>query len=340
MDLGVRHDETVRVEMAARILAMGGLLVVLVYGLVSSFFAGFLIYSLVHMLTPPLARLIRNDRARLVAVAALSLVVIGILAAAVWAGVAFFRSDTETFQTLLQKLADILESSRGQVPDWMKDMLPVDADALNVMITEWLRAHAAEAKAIGEEAGRSIVHIIIGLVIGVMAALRSSAAAVNTAPLASALRRRLVLLNTAFQNVVFAQVRISAINTLIVAVFIFLLLPLSGVHLPLAKSLTAVTFFSGLLPVVGNLISNTMLVIVGLSQSVHTAFLALLFMVVIHKLEYFLNAKIIGGQINSRVWELLTAMLVMESVFGLRGVVAAPVFYAYLKAELAESRLI
>jgi len=33
-------------------------------------------------------------------------------------------------------------------------------------------------------------------------------------------------------------------------------------------------------------------------------------------------------------------MLVFESAFGLAGVVAAPVYYAYLKAELRASRLI
>jgi predicted PurR-regulated permease PerM len=62
--------------------------------------------------------------------------------------------------------------------------------------------------------------------------------------------------------------------------------------------------------------------------------MALLFLVTIHKLEYFLNAKIIGTQINAKAWELLTAMLIMESMFGIPGVIAAPVLYAYLKTEL------
>jgi predicted PurR-regulated permease PerM len=57
-------------------------------------------------------------------------------------------------------------------------------------------------------------------------------------------------------------------------------------------------------------------------------------------LEYFLNAKIIGSQINARAWELLSAMLIMESLFGLPGVVAAPVFYAYIKTELVAAHLV
>ena len=38
--------------------------------------------------------------------------------------------------------------------------------------------------------------------------------------------------------------------------------------------------------------------------------------------------------------ELLTAMLIMESAFGLAGLVAAPICYAWLKDELVSRRLI
>jgi len=64
------------------------------------------------------------------------------------------------------------------------------------------------------------------------------------------------------------------------------------------------------------------------------------FLIVIHKLEYFVNARIVGSQIHAAAWELLLAMLVMEAAFGLPGVVAAPVLYAYLKAELAARELV
>ena len=96
----------------------------------------------------------------------------------------------------------------------------------------------------------------------------------------------------------------------------------------------AVTFIVGLLPVIGNLISNTLIVVVGLSQSLEAAAGCLVFLVVVHKLEYFVNARIVGSQIQARAWELLLAMLVMEAAFGITGVVAAPIYYAYLKDEL------
>ena len=100
------------------------------------------------------------------------------------------------------------------------------------------------------------------------------------------------------------------------------------------------TFVFGLLPVVGNLITNTLIFVMGLSISPLVAVAALAYLIVIHKLEYFLNARIIGGQISARAWELLIAMLAMEAVFGAPGLVAGPIYYAYLKRELKAAQLI
>jgi predicted PurR-regulated permease PerM len=98
--------------------------------------------------------------------------------------------------------------------------------------------------------------------------------------------------------------------------------------------MTLATFFIGLIPIVGNLITNTIIVVISLSHSVPIAVCSLVFLVVIHKLEYFVNARLVGGQINAAAWELLIAMLVMESLFGIPGMVVAPIVYAYVKREL------
>jgi predicted PurR-regulated permease PerM len=113
-----------------------------------------------------------------------------------------------------------------------------------------------------------------------------------------------------------------------------------GIDLPFAKTMVIVTFLTGLLPVVGNLISNTIIVVMSLSVSPLLAVSSLLFLVVIHKLEYFVNARVMGGRIHARAWELLLAMLVMDAIFGIPGVVAAPIYYAYLKNELSARNLI
>ncbi|HUG33529.1 MAG TPA: hypothetical protein VMJ90_02075, partial [Anaerolineales bacterium] len=67
----------------------------------------------------------------------------------------------------------------------------------------------------------------------------------------------------------------------------------------------AVTFIVGLLPVVGNLISNTAITIISFAHSFEIAVASLTYLVVIHKLEYFLNARIVGMRINARAYEIL-----------------------------------
>jgi predicted PurR-regulated permease PerM len=67
---------------------------------------------------------------------------------------------------------------------------------------------------------------------------------------------------------------------------------------------------------------------------------ALAYLIVIHKLEYFLNARIVGERIRASAWELLVAMILLEAIFGIAGLIAAPIYYAYLKSELKAAELI
>ena len=95
----------------------------------------------------------------------------------------------------------------------------------------------------------------------------------------------------------------------------------------------------GLIPILGNFNFKYFNFYCGLTISLGLAGVALLYLVLVHKLEYFINAKIIGHKITN-AWEILLAMLIFESIFGLSGLIAAPIFYAYLKLELKDARLI
>jgi predicted PurR-regulated permease PerM len=48
----------------------------------------------------------------------------------------------------------------------------------------------------------------------------------------------------------------------------------------------------------------------------------------------------VGSRISAQAWELLLAMLAMEAAFGIAGVVAAPIYYAYLKQELTDAGMV
>lgn len=332
--LASRHD------VAAWVLAALAMLLLLATHLVLALFVGLLMHELVHMLTPILARRISGRHAKGIAVGLLALAVTGVAAAAAVGVVMLMQSEGGSLSGLLSRMADIIDSSRSQLPDWLASALPDNAFELRRELTSWLREHAEEVQRIGRETGRLVAHLLIGMVIGILVSLREVSDDGAGGPLARALGERARRLTDAFRRIVFAQLRISAINAGLTALYLALVLPLFGVHLPLVKTLVVVTFVAGLLPVVGNLISNTVIVIVSLAHSPHVALGSLLFLVVIHKLEYFLNARIVGAQIRARAWELLTAMLLMESVFGMAGLVAAPVCYAWLKDELSSRGLV
>jgi predicted PurR-regulated permease PerM len=338
-------------EIASYIFAAIALFAVVKFGLLVALFAGLLVYSLVHLLAPAIEKRYSGKTSRTIAVVLLSALIILAISAALWAAVVFLRSDASNLQHLLQKLADMIEASRSQLPQWVSTYLPDGVDALRQWMTDWLREHAGEAKGLGQKAGHIAVQLILGMIIGSMVALNDATNDVthdttvsdqkhSKRPLADALVQRVVNMSLMFRKIVFAQVYISSINTVFTAIYLMVVLPLLGVHLPLIKSMIAITFLAGLIPVVGNIVSNTVIVIVALSYSLPIAVGSLAFMVVIHKLEYFLNARIIGSQINAKSWEMLTAILVMETLFGMPGVVAAPVFYAYIKKELMDRGLV
>ena len=327
-------------DYAAWILAVAAMVMVISIHLLPALIAGLLVYELVHVLAPLFSRHLSNARARGLAVGLVVLVVVGAVTGAVLGVLAFMGSEGGSFAALLAKMAEIIETSRSTLPAWLADLLPRDGEALRERASHWLREHAAELQLIGKETGHMLAHVLIGMVIGGMVSLREGAASGTSGPLALALAERIFRLGEAFRRVVFAQVRISALNTLFTALYLGVLLPLCGVHLPLTKTMIVVTFLAGLLPVVGNLISNSVIFVVSLAHSPGVAISSLAFLVVIHKLEYFLNARIVGAQIRASAWELLTAMLVMESCFGLAGLVAAPICYAWLKDELASRHLI
>lgn len=130
-----------------------------------------------------------------------------------------------------------------------------------------------------------------------------------------------------FVTVMGAQILISGINTVLTAGFVLAL------HLPYAVVVIGMTFLCGLLPVVGNLISNTVIVGIGFTVSPRMALIALVFLVVVHKLEYFLNSKIVGWRIRNPLWLTLLGLVVGERLLGIPGMILAPVVLNYIRLE-------
>ncbi len=295
---------------------------------------------LIYELTVLIARRLRvaamdHGPARLIAVAMLTLIIVALLTAGAFGLFSALRHGGDSLPALLQKLADMLDQSKHWLPDSISDALPGDAQDLRVEVTDWLHKNVDSLQLAGKEVGSNFLHLLFGLVIGALLALRESRMPSDMPPLSGMVAEHAIKLADAFRRVVFAQFWIASINAFLTWLYIGVLLPLLGFHLPFTKTLILVTWMVGLVPIVGNLMSNSLILAVSFTASEAVAVGSLAFLVLIHKLEYFLNARIIGAHIHAHAWEILIAMLVMEAAFGTGGVIIAPILYAYFKSDFA-----
>jgi len=305
---------------------------VLRFHLLPAVFAGLA----VHVLTVKLARRLPSNwggQTRKIALAAIAMIVtLGLFGVGI--GLWSYLHGNGGMTALFTAVADIVEKLRHSLPVDIADALPPTMDDLHEEVAGLLREHGQKISAAGLAGLKTFVHVLLGMVVGGMTALHHFKGIDHWPPFAAALHARVHALADAFEKVVFAQVKISALNTILTALYLLVVLPLSGVRLPLLTVLIPLTFVTGLLPVVGNLISNSIIVLISLGISPRVAVASLVFLIAIHKLEYFTNAKIVGGEVHASAWELLCAMLAMEALFGVPGLAAAPVAYAWLKAEI------
>jgi predicted PurR-regulated permease PerM len=328
-------------DIASLVVAFACLVAVLELGLVVPLLCGFLVHLIVHGSQPHFARLGLPARASKLAALLITIVVVALgIETVVLALRPWFSNGPDDAIALLGKVADIINEARSKLPAWAANQLPASPDEIQAMVTRWLREHAHDIQLWGKHLGTVLIKSIIAMVIGALIALHTSHGARDLGPLAARLRDRVIVFAKSFRDVALSQIRISALNTLLTGIYLVIVMPLLGLQLPLVKTMIAVTFLAGLLPIVGNLISNTVIVLVSLSVSLGAAVGSLVFLVLIHKLEYFVNARIVGTRIHARAWELLLAMLVLESWHGGAGLVAAPIFYAYAKQELADRGLV
>ena len=330
-----------RMSRAAWILLGLGLLFILLFHLVPGLLAGMLIFSLLHRLDRQLRqrRLATKRNARL-----LAMVILGTVGSLLAGGLGVFlvvawKARATALPELLSRMAQVLDSTRTWLGNrWIPEGMG-DANSLRETLSAYLHGHAASLHTAGGQAGRTLTHLAAGLVVGLLAAFHHPKPG-GPAPLAAALSRCLTRFREAFEAIVFAQVRISAINALLTTLFLYVVLPIFGIRLPLRFTLVVVTLLVGMLPVLGNLLSNTAIVLISLGVGPHVALASLAFLILVHKLEYFLNARIVGASIQAQAWEVLLAMIVLDIAFGTPGLVLAPILYAYIKGELLDHGMV
>jgi predicted PurR-regulated permease PerM len=251
-------------------------------------------------------------------------------------GVAF--GAVAQYQALLHHLAGTVLEIRQKLPPDLAAHLPDELLAAQSWLVDYLQSQAHALTGFGTAGLRGGLLVYVGLVVGAL--MVGTPAGQASGPLRGALRQRGSDFMNAFRQIVVAQFWIALFNASCTAAFLWLALPLAGITIPYSATLVGLTFVAGLVPIVGNLLCNSVLTIAGVSVSPAVGLACLLFLVAIHKFEYFINAKVVGKRTNTAAWELLTVMFIGEAVFGVAGLVAAPLYYAYAKRELLDAGLI
>ena len=192
------------------------------------------------------------------------------------------------------------------------------------------------------ETAFKFVQLLIGLVVATSLFLSASWGSENEpgasrdslyATVVRELSQRFQTFFRSFAKVIGAQIIVSAINTVLTGAFLL------WNDYPYVAVITTLTFLCGLLPIVGNIISNTLIVFVAFTISPRMALMALIFLIIIHKLEYFLNSKIIGDRIKNPMWLTLIGLVLGEKLMGIPGMILAPVVLHYIKVEASQNKV-
>jgi predicted PurR-regulated permease PerM len=147
------------------------------------------------------------------------------------------------------------------------------------------------------------------------------------------LQMRLRIFYVYFRQVMGGQVIIAIINTLISSVVIFAL------DLRHPFLMIFVVFFCGLFPVVGNLMSNSVLTINAfVSTGMWGTCVCLILLVGVHKLEYILNSRIIGGIVHLPMAISLGALIFCEVLLGIPGLILAIPLVLFVRHEFEHIR--
>lgn len=339
----VARPRASNVEIAAWVLIGTLLIYVMMHHLVSAVVTGLVLYLILDRLAGAFSKRM-GGAARPLALILVTLIVGGTIVGGIALAVSFLRHHAERVPAMMTKMADILQSTRAWLGGYGEQIIPevlTDAETVKAAIVDWLKEHAATLKVAGSTVSLGLVHALMGILLAILVFFRHvTHQDEQRGALAQALAEKVDRFADAFARIATAQVKISAVNTVLTASYLLVALPLFGIRVPFSTTIVLVTFICGLIPVLGNLISNTVIVVLSLGISVGTAVASLVFLVLIHKLEYLINSRIVGGQTDSEAWEILLAILIGETAFGVGGVVMAPIIYAFVKRELRDRGLV
>jgi predicted PurR-regulated permease PerM len=294
---------------------------------------GLLVYAWSCLLADRMARRFGDHRA----VATVSAISVGLMVLLALAGLFVWTvalASGDELRIFLMRIENSLDMLREALPESLAQSIPENLIELRAQIFGWLKSHAASLGSLGGKVAHDVIQGIFAVLVSAMAAATTwSRGALQSDALF--LGRLLIVL----ERVVLAQGRIALFNTSMTALYLFVILPAFGFVLPFRGLMCLFTLVTGILPVLGNVMANTVVMLISLAISPWLAIASLAFLILIHKTEYFINARTVGSRVQVNAWEILAAMLTGEALFGVQGLVVAPLLYPFFKREISRLRV-
>ncbi len=271
-----------------------------------------------------------------------ALAVVLYLVAVVALGFGLFHFTRQTYKTLPRIAEETIPAVVNYAERQGIELPFVDYASLKTVALQEVKDRVANVGRYARDAVLQLAMFIIGLVVALSLFINArwdvegDPHAVKGSLYSTVARELALRIETfyySFATVISAQLIISLVNTTLTAVFLIW----NG--FPYAPVLIMLTFLLGLLPIVGNILSNTLIVGVAFTLTPRMALFALIFLMVIHKLEYFLNSKVIGDRIKNPMWLTLVGLVIGEKLMGIPGMILAPVVLHYIKVEASRNKV-
>lgn len=305
---------------------------------ISLFFVFTLTFTLINKLNSLLIEKIKYHQ---IFTKTISVLIIAIIMLLLIGGIHFcFVSIKNNYLTIIDNITFLLSDLSSYLPKEISNLISIESFKENAV------SLVSDKK--GQIISMTILsfhflsHCIIGIILGVIFSFnRINACTIEKSSLlVKELNLRFNNYLDIFEKIFLSQGKISLINTFFTGIYLLGVLPILGYKIPYSGYLLFATFIFGLLPVIGNLISNTLILIFSITVGIKVVIGSLIFLVLIHKFEYYINSLILGKKINLNLFEIIIAMVMFEGLLGIKGLFLATLLYSYIKSELKIQKLI
>jgi len=240
-------------------------------------------------------------------------------------------------------LPDFLEQLRLAARQSSFEILHAYGDMDNAevvdAITDWAGNQGAFWMAMTGSGLKVVTQVFFAGLISVSLVLRITTVETQASGLSHGLRSEGSRFLDCFSHLLTAQLYVALWNTTVTLLYVFVVLPMLGVALPLREALVVATFFLSFIPALGNVIANCLMMVLCLQFPPWVLGLSLVYLISVHKMEYLINARILSSAYQASVAELLACIVFGETLFGLPGLILMPVTYLYVKDVLKRENI-